>query len=196
MAEHDERVNVTVETDPQPEDGPAPEEQAAEAPATEPVEAEVMDAEPTLAQLQAERDDLFQRLARVSAEFENFQKRVKRDKAMWSVDARRGLIESMLPVLDNLDFAVAAFDREVKDPDSLRKGVELVREELLRQLANNDLKPIEPTEGDDFDADLHQAIAMEPADVESEVVSFVARKGYKLAETVLRPAQVGVRKPQ
>jgi molecular chaperone GrpE len=203
---------VSVETDNTPETPETTQAEAeaeAEAEATEQPGGEVIEVEvqpepepeapagePTLETLQAERDELYQRLQRVSAEFENFQKRVKRDRATWSADARRGLLESMLPVLDNLDYAVAAFDREVKDPESLRHGVELVREELLRQLGNNGVTPIEAAEGVAFDPDLHQAVAAEPAEVEQEQISFVARKGYKLGEIVLRPAQVGIRKPE
>lgn len=143
-----------------------------------------------------ERDELLERLQRVSAEFENYQKRMKRERLKWGVDAVRGVIESMVPVLDNLDFAIAAFDKQGTDPETLRKGVEMVREELLRQLGNRGVKKVEVAEGTPFDPDQHLAInVQEEEGLEQEVVSFCARPGYVIEETVVRPAQVGVKKP-
>lgn len=149
-----------------------------------------------LERMRHERDDLFARLQRLSAEFDNYQKRTKREKSKWADDALRGAMESFLPVLDNLDYAVAAFDREVKDPQSLRQGVELVREELLRQMSNQGVAPIESPEGTPFDSEKHLAIAVhEEEGLAEEQVAYLARAGYMLHDTVLRPAQVGVKKP-
>ncbi|MCA8921502.1 MAG: nucleotide exchange factor GrpE [Planctomycetes bacterium] len=147
-------------------------------------------------QIAQERDELIERLQRVSAEFENYQKRVKRDRLKWSADAVRGVLESMVPVLDNLDFAIAAFDKEGSDLPTLRKGVNMVREELLHQLGNRGVKKLEVDEGTPFDPELHLAInVVEEEGLEQEVVSFCARPGYTIDDTVVRPAQVGVKKP-
>lgn len=147
-------------------------------------------------QIAKERDELLERLQRVSAEFENYQKRVKRDRAKWSADAVRGVLESMVPVLDNLDFAIAAFDKDGADMTTLRKGVDMVREEMLRQLGNRGVKKLEVAEGTPFDPDKHLAINVQEVEgLEQEQVSFCARPGYLIDDTIVRPAQVGVQKP-
>lgn len=145
--------------------------------------------------LKKERDELFERLARVSAEFQNFQKRVQRDRARWTQDAVRDVLSSLLVVFDAIDLAVGAIERG-SDPGSVKQGVELVREELRRQLGNQGVMAMDVAEGAPFDSERHQAIAVEEvAGLPREEVSFVARDGYLIADQVLRPAQVGVRKP-
>lgn len=146
--------------------------------------------------LRAERDDLFGRLQRLSAEFDNFQKRVKREKTKWTADTLRDVLTGFLPVMDNIQYAVAAFDQDVKDPASLRRGVEMVRDELLNQLAARNVTPIAPDPGTPFDIEQHQAIHAEPVEgLEREEVSYLARPGYRMGDVVLRPAQVAVKKP-
>lgn len=145
---------------------------------------------------EARAQQLLGQLQRVSADYQNYQKRVQRDKAKWSQDAVRSLLSALLPVLDNLDAAIAAFDGEVKDPDALRHGVVMTRDECTRQLANFKLVRIQADPGTPFNPDYHEAIMVQPApDVERKEVLFQARAGYRLGETVLRPAQVGVRQP-
>ncbi|MBL4849317.1 MAG: nucleotide exchange factor GrpE [Planctomycetes bacterium] len=140
--------------------------------------------------------ELFERLQRVSADYQNYQKRVQRDKAKWSQDSVRGLLSSLLPVLDNLDSAIAAFDGEVKDPDALKQGVVMIREGFTRQLSSFKLVRIQVEPGTLFDPDDHEAIMVQPdEDAERREVLFQARAGYRLGDTVLRPAQVGVRQP-
>lgn len=140
--------------------------------------------------------ELTDRLQRVSADFQNYQKRVQRDKAKWSQDSVRSLLTSILPVMDNLDSAIAAFDGEVKDPDALKQGVVMIREGLTRQLNGFKLVRIQAEPGTPFDPDDHEAIMVQPAeDATEREVLFQARAGYRLGDTVLRPAQVGVRQP-
>lgn len=192
-------MSVETETDPQPAEGQA----GAPSPDAGP-EGEQADAAPQgagggpdeFARLRAERDELFARLQRVSAEFDNFQKRTRREREKWSQDVTRGLLGSFLPVLDTIELAVAAFDAPAKDPGALRQGVELVREELRRQLAAHGVTQIDAAVGAPFDADRHQAItAQEDPEATAEVVAFVARAGYQVGDFVIRPAQVGVKKP-
>lgn len=140
--------------------------------------------------------DLYERLQRVSADYQNYQKRVQRDKAKWTQDSIRSLLTGLLPVMDNLDSAIAAFDGEVKDPEALKKGVEMIREGLTRQLGNFKVARIQAEPGTPFDPDEHEAIMVQPAeDATQREVLFQARAGYRLGETVLRPAQVGVKQP-
>lgn len=145
--------------------------------------------------LKKERDELFDRLARVSAEFQNFQKRVQRDRARWTQDAVRDVLSGLLSVFDAIDLAVAAVDRGA-DPQAVKQGVELVRDDLRRQLGHQGVTPMDVTKGTPFDSERHQAIAVEEVTgLTREEVSFVARGGYMIGDLVLRPAQVGVRKP-
>tara|TARA_R110002072_G_scaffold34343_5_gene102837 strand:+ start:559 stop:1137 length:579 start_codon:yes stop_codon:yes gene_type:complete len=140
--------------------------------------------------------DLYDRLQRVSADYQNYQKRVQRDKAKWTQDSIRSLLTGLLPVMDNLDSAIAAFEGEVKDPDALQKGVEMIREGLTRQLGNFKVVRIQAEPGTPFNPDDHEAIMVQPAeDATQREVLFQARAGYRLGDTVLRPAQVGVKQP-
>jgi molecular chaperone GrpE len=149
-----------------------------------------------VAALQLERDELYGRVQRLSAEFDNYQKRIRREKTKWNQDVMRDLMTGLLPVLDNLEYAVAAFDKDVKDKDALQKGVVLVQDELLRLLGNHGVERMEVEDGDAFNSEQHQAVSMIPSpEVESEVIGGVARKGYTMGDFVLRPAQVLVKKP-
>ncbi|MCW8139492.1 MAG: nucleotide exchange factor GrpE [Planctomycetota bacterium] len=147
------------------------------------------------AALKRERDELFDRLARVSAEFQNFQKRVQRDRAKWTQDAVRDVLSGLLSVFDAIDLAAGSIERGA-DPQAVKQGVEMVREELRRQLGHQGVTAMDVAKGTPFDPERHQAIAVEEvAGLAREEVSFVARAGYTIADVVLRPAQVGVRKP-
>ncbi len=142
-------------------------------------------------------EELTDQLKRLAADYANYQKRVQRDKAKWTQDAIRGLLQDLLPVIDNLDQAIGAFEGEVKDPQVYRQGVVLVRDELMRQLGHYQVERIEAADGTPFDPDLHEAILVQEAEgIDQQQVAFCARSGYRLGETVLRPAQVGVKKPK
>lgn len=144
-----------------------------------------------------EREELFARLQRVSAELDNFQKRVSRERATWTADAQRSILDGILPVLDNIDYALAAFERGgARDPQALHQGVTMVKEELLRQLAAQGIRPVPAEPGSPFDAERHQAISVqEVPGIESEQVALLARPGYLHGERLIRPAQVVVKKP-
>jgi molecular chaperone GrpE len=144
--------------------------------------------------LKKERDELFDRLARVSAEFQNFQKRTQRDRAKWTQDAVRDVLGGLLAVFDAIDLAIGSIERGA-DAASVRQGVELVRDELRRQLGNQGVVAMEVHKGTPFDPERHQAISVEEVPgLERDEVSFVARAGYMIGDVVMRPAQVGVRK--
>lgn len=148
-----------------------------------------------VAALKKERDDLFDRLARVSAEFQNFQKRTQRDRAKWTQDAVRDVLTGLLAVFDAIDMAASSIDRGA-DVKAVKQGVDLVRDELRRQLGNQGVVPMEIAKGTPFDPERHQAITVEEVPgLARDEVSFVARSGYVIGDQVLRAAQVGVRKP-
>lgn len=154
--------------------------------------------EAELEALRQEKADLFSRLQRVSAELDNYQKRVSRERATWTADAQRSLLEGLLPVLDNIDYALAAFERggAKADPQALHQGVTMVKEELLRQLAAQGINPVPAEPGTPFDPERHQAISVQEVEgLEGEQVALLARPGYASGERLIRPAQVVVKKP-
>jgi molecular chaperone GrpE len=120
---------------------------------------------------------------------------VQRDRAKWTQDAVRDVLSGLLSVPDTIDLALGAIERG-SDPQAVKQGVELVRDELRRQLGNQGVLAMDISKGSPFDPEKHQAVAVEEVPgLAREEVSFVARPGYTIGDTVLRPAQVGVRKP-
>jgi molecular chaperone GrpE len=154
-------------------------------------EAEVEEGAPDVGALQAERDELFDRLQRLAAEFDNFRKRSAREAAALSERANERLVKELLPVLDDLGRALEAVAQheEVK----LEEGVRLVHRSLADLLAKEGLAEIE-TEGL-FDPHVHEALLSQPSDEDEGTVIEVVQKGYKLGDRVLRPARVVVAAP-
>jgi molecular chaperone GrpE len=140
-----------------------------------------------LAAVEKERDEYLELAKRTKADFENFRKRVSRESAEAEVRARAELIRELVPVIDNLERALAAAD----DDDHLAKGVRLVYEELVSVLRRSGVESYEPA-GEQFDPDWHEAMRTRPGD-EGQVVE-VLEKGYRLDGQVLRPARVVVGK--
>jgi molecular chaperone GrpE len=144
-----------------------------------------------VAALQAERDQLFDRLQRLAAEFDNFRKRSAREQAALSERANERLVKELLPVLDDLGRALeAAADHEEA---KLEEGVRLVHRALSDVLTKEGLAEID-TEGK-FDPHVHEALLSQPSDKEEGSVIEVVQKGYKLGDRVLRPARVVVAGP-
>lgn len=143
-----------------------------------------------LAKLQAEKDDLYQTLVRRQADFENYRKRVERER---QEDARRGaaiLLESILPVLDAFERALAA--DAGGNHDQYRLGFELIYKQLSDALARGGLERI-PAKGQRFDPFFHQAVErVETAEAEEGTVLEELAPGYKFRGSVLRPAMVRV----
>jgi molecular chaperone GrpE len=146
--------------------------------------------EAALAELRRERDELREALLRKRADFDNFRKRVERDRQSAAVEIEAGLLRELVPSLDNLDAALAGV---AVDP-VLRQGVELTRRELLSVLEARGLVVDEPV-GLPFDPHRHQAVSHEaaPGFADGTVVA-VFRKGYTYRDRLLRPAMVKVAK--
>ena len=125
---------------------------------------------------------------RTQAELENFRKRAARDIAVAGERAKAKVVSEILPVVDNLERALATANPE---EDHLAAGVRLVHEELLRVLERNGIEVYDPA-GEQFDPTVHEAISMRQGDNGSGIVLDVVAKGYKLGGTVIRPAQVVV----
>ena len=138
-----------------------------------------------------EREQLRDRLLRTTAEFDNFRKRVDRDRREMADRAAESLLLVLLPVVDDLERALAA-EATGEGADAYRRGVELIHKQLSELLARRGVKVLDAL-GADFDPHLHQAVASEPADEhrDGEVVA-VLRTGYLLNDRLLRPAMVKV----
>ncbi len=148
--------------------------------------------EEQLAALEAERDEHLNDLKRVAAEFENYRKRVLRAQESLVARAHERLVKELLPVLDDLERALAA--AEEHEEATLEEGVRLVHRELADALAREGLAEIE-TNGV-FDPHVHEALLSQPSDQDEGSVLEVVQKGYRLGDRVLRPARVVVAAPR
>lgn len=138
-----------------------------------------------------QRDAHYERLLRVTAEFDNYRKRTERERRELIDQAAGDLLGDLLPVVDDLERALAA---DTQDGDAYRRGVEIIHKQLLDVMARRGVAPIEAV-GADFDPTLHQAVAHEPGDGrrDGEVVEEL-RRGYTLRQRLLRPSMVKVAK--
>ena len=138
-----------------------------------------------------QRDAHYERLLRVTAEFDNYRKRTERERRELIDQAAGDLLGDLLPVVDDLERALAA---DTQDGDAYRRGVEIIHKQLLDVMARRGVAPIEAV-GADFDPTLHQAVAHEAGDGrrDGEVVEEL-RRGYTLRQRLLRPSMVKVAK--
>ena len=150
---------------------------------------EAVEAENPLARAQRERDEYLDLARRAQADFENYRKRAAKEAAAAGERARSGLVRELLPVVDNLERALAsAADGE----QHLAEGVLLVHSELIAVLERNGVQQFDPV-GERFDPAEHEALSMRDQDgAESGLVLDVVEKGYRTNGTILRPARVVV----
>jgi len=148
-------------------------------------------AEPS--ELQRQRDEYYDLLLRKSAEFDNYRKRVERDRQTLSDAAAASMIEELLPLMDDLERALKA-EGGGEAGESYRRGVELIHRQLGEILRKRGVRAIEVL-GADFDPYYHQAVAHEPAEGrrEGEIIEEF-RRGYMLGDRLLRPSMVKVAK--
>jgi molecular chaperone GrpE len=124
---------------------------------------------------------------RIQADFENYRKRAAREAAAAGERAKSGLVRELLPIVDNLERALASAE---DGEQHLAEGVRLVHSELLAVLERNGIQQFDPA-GDRFDPSEHEALSVRE-EGESGVVLDVVEKGYRANGTVLRPARVVV----
>ncbi len=148
--------------------------------------------EEQVAALEAERDAHLNDLKRVAADFENYRKRVARDQESLVARAHERLVKELLPVLDDLERALAA--AEEHQEAQLEEGVRLVHRELEAALQREGLAEIE-TNGR-FDPHVHEALLSQPSDQDEGSILEVVQKGYRLGDRVVRPARVVVAAPK
>ena len=139
-------------------------------------------------QLSAEKADLYDRLLRKQAEFENFRRRAERDRSDFLQFAAMDLVREILPVLD--DFA-RALKTDTTD-ESYAKGIELIYQRQYDILKRMGLEPIEAV-GKQFDPNIHQAVdRVETEEVEDQTILEEYQRGYNFKGKLLRPAMVRV----
>jgi molecular chaperone GrpE len=124
---------------------------------------------------------------RIQADFENYRKRAVREAAAAGERARSGLVRELLPIVDNLERALASAE---EGEQHLAEGVRLVHAELIAVLERNGVEQFDPA-GEKFDPAEHEALSVRE-DGDAGVVLDVVEKGYRVNGSVLRPARVVV----
>ena len=142
-------------------------------------------------QILKERDDYRDRLLRSIAEFDNYRKRIERERRELAEFVSFEILHDLLPLIDDLERALAAADG-TQTVATYRTGVELIHKQLAELLRKRNVTVIE-AKGADFDPHVHQAVATEPSTShrDNEVIEEL-RRGYRLGERLLRPAMVKV----
>ena len=143
----------------------------------------------------ARADENWERLLRTTADFENFKKRVTREKQEAIRYANEGLLQKLVPVLDNFDMALSAAQTgQTEAAQSLQAGINMIYQQLKSALVEAGLEEVDAA-GKTFDPNLHEAVSQtETAGVPEGQVLQQLRKGYKLRDRLLRPATVVVAK--
>ncbi len=138
--------------------------------------------------IKAERDQLFDRMARMQAEFDNARKREARERTEFREFASAGAVEQFLPVIDNFQLALKAGG----SAEQLRTGVELIVKQMEDVLRSLNVQPVEAV-GAHFDPHVHESIgSVERVDLPDQQVLEEVRRGYKIKDRLLRPAMVRV----
>ena len=171
---------------------------AEEAEVVEEAEQEVITDEKTtanvdeLAALQKEKDDLYDRILRLQAEYDNFKRRSQKEKEAERKYKAQDLVNDLLPVLDNFERALQVEQTEATS--NLIEGISMVYRQLQDALTNNGVEVI-VTEGKEFDPNLHHAVMqVEDENHESNHIVEELQKGYMLKDRVIRPSMVKVNK--
>jgi molecular chaperone GrpE len=176
----------TQEATPAPQQTPTP----AQAPAAEPAEPDALQ---KLNELEAKHAEVADAFLRAKAESENTRRRAEEEVSKARKFAIEGFAESLLPVKDSLEAAIAI---PAATPEQLLEGVHATLRQLAAALERNKVIEINPGAGAKFDPHQHQAISVVPAEQEANTVVAVLQKGYLIAERVLRPALVTVAAPK
>jgi len=152
---------------------------------------EAVDFQAVIADLEERNRELMSALAAARADFFNYRKRIERDRQRERIMAGEEKAMEFLPVLDNLDRALAA--ESAADGKSILQGVTMVRRQFLSVLERMGVERI-PTVGEPFSPDVHEAVAAEETDdpEKNGIVTEEIQPGYRTGERVLRPAKVKV----
>ena len=153
--------------------------------------APVASTEQKLAELEARHASVSDAYLRAKAEAENTRRRAEEEMSKARKFAVEGFAESLLPVCDSLEAAIALqASTTPATPEQMLEGVHATLRQLLAALERNKVVAISPPVGTKFDPHQHQAISVVPAEAEANTVVSVLQKGYLIADRVLRPALV------
>ena len=143
-------------------------------------------------QLKAEKAELNDRFLRLFSEFDNYKKRVSKEKLDLISTASEKVLVCLLPVIDDFERAIAA-NEKVNDVDSIKEGFNLIYNKLMQMMKRFDVEEIQ-AKGEEFNTDFHEAVTHFPAQKEEDKgkVIDVTEKGYKLKDKVIRFAKVVV----
>jgi len=135
---------------------------------------------------------LYDQLLRRAAEFENFRRRIERERSDAYQRARVEVLVEFLPVVDNFERALSSLENSGGDAEALRHGVELIHKQFKDALTKFGLEPVQAI-GQTFDPHLHEAVTIEPTDKHKEnTIIEEFQRGYKIGDKLLRPAKVKV----
>ena len=144
-----------------------------------------------IVELRKERDALHDRLLRQAAEFDNYRKRIDRERRETAQYAAAEVLQDLLPIIDDFE---RALQTDAPGAESYRQGLEIIHRALMETLRKRGVTPIEAV-GTKFDPQVHQAVSYEedPTRADGEVTEEF-RRGYRLGDRLLRPAMVKVAK--
>ncbi len=125
---------------------------------------------------------------RTAAEYDNYRKRCVKDREEFTRYANRGLLEELLPVIDNFEMGMQMAGQDTKS--MIYIGMSMVKKQLDDFLAGQGVEPLKAEAGDMFDHNVHEAIQSEPSDQPEGTILRVLRRGYNLRGRLLRPANV------
>ncbi|MBR6174496.1 MAG: nucleotide exchange factor GrpE [Bacteroidales bacterium] len=154
--------------------------------------AKVQELEAELEKLKAEKAELNDRFLRLFSEFDNYKKRVSKEKLDLIATASEKVIVNLLPVIDDFERAIAA-NEKADNIDSIKEGFNLIYNKLLQMMKRFDVEEIQ-AKGEEFNTDFHEAVTHFPVQKEEDKgkVIDVTEKGYKLKDKVIRYAKVVV----
>jgi molecular chaperone GrpE len=142
--------------------------------------------------LTREKTGLYDQLLRRAAEFENYRRRIERDRTDAYQRARVEVLLEFLPVVDNFERALSSLENSGGDAEALRQGVELIHKQFKDALTKFGLEPVDSI-GQTFDPHLHEAVTIEATDKHKEnTVIEEFQRGYRIGDKLLRPAKVKV----
>ena len=156
----------------------------------QPQDDQTLEGEPTdvvndsneLTKLKAERDMLFEKLARAQADFQNSRNRIEAESKLNLKYANEKLIKSLLPVIGNFERALAQ-DPAKSDPATILRGMQIVHDQWLNVLKQQQVQEIAPQPGEPFDPNHHEALMQQPTDEHPEgSVTQMLQKGYSLLD--------------
>ena len=148
--------------------------------------------EAEIERLKAEKAELNDRFLRLFSEFDNYKKRVSKEKLDLIATASEKVIVSLLPIIDDFERAIAA-NEKVEDINTIKEGFNLIYNKLIQMMKRFDVEEIQ-AKGEEFNTDFHEAVTHFPAQNEEDKgkVIDVTEKGYKLKDKVIRYAKVVV----